>query len=90
MQYRILGRTGLKVSLLGLGTGGPSLLGQHRAMSQAEQDALIRRCLDTGVNLFDTSAAYGRSEEILGRALDGVSRDTYVLVTKWQPFWRAR
>ena len=83
MQYRTLGRTGLKVSLMSYGSGGPSNLGQSTDMGQKEQDALIRRCLDLGVNLIDTSEAYGRSEEILGKALAGVPRDSYYLATKW-------
>ena len=83
MQYRTLGRTGLKVSLLSQGTGGPSQFGQKRGLLQAEQNRLIHRCLDLGINLFDTHESYGESEAILGRALDGVPRDDYILVTKW-------
>ena len=83
MIYRTLGRTGIRVSLASFGTGGPSNLGQHRGMTASEQDALVRRCLDLGINLFDTSKNYGDSEQILGRALRGVPRDLYHLVTKW-------
>ena len=83
MHFRTLGRTGLRVSLLSQGTGGPSQFGQKRGAAQAEQDALIRRCLDLGVNLFDTHHSYGDSEAILGRALRGVPRDDYILATKW-------
>ena len=83
MHYRTLGRTGLEVSLLSYGSGGPSNLGQTTDMSQREQDALIRRCLDLGINLFDTAEGYGHSEEILGRALTGVPRDSYYIATKW-------
>ena len=83
MQYRTLGRTGLKVSLLSQGTGGPSQFGQKRGLLQAEQDRLIHRCLDLGINLFDTHESYGDSEAILGRSLEGVRRDDYILVTKW-------
>ena len=83
MHYRTLGRTGIRVSLLSQGTGGPSMFGQNRGAAQAEQNRLIRRCLDLGVNLFDTHEGYKDSEEILGRALDGVPRDSYSLVTKW-------
>jgi aryl-alcohol dehydrogenase-like predicted oxidoreductase len=84
VHYRTLGRTGLKVSLLSLGTGGPSNLGQSSGLSQSVQDALIQRALDLGVNLIDTSAGYRESEAILGRALTGVPRDAYVLATKWR------
>lgn len=83
MHYRTLGRTGLKVSLLSHGSGGPSRLGQRTGASQDQQIALIRECLDYGINLFDTSAQYGESEAILGRALKGLPRDAYFLCTKW-------
>ena len=83
MQYRTLGRTGLRVSLLGLGTGGARMMGQAQDMTQREQDRLVRRCLDLGINLFDTSEIYDNSETILGRALEGVPRESYVLSTKW-------
>ena len=83
MQYRVLGKTGLKVSLAAFGTGGPSQFGQHKGLPQREQTALARRCLELGVNLFDTHEAYGDSERILGGALSGVPRDAYHLVTKW-------
>ena len=65
MHYRTLGRTGLKVSLLSQGTGGPSQFGQNKGLFQAEQNRLIRRCLDLGINLFDTHESYGESEAIL-------------------------
>jgi len=83
MKYRILGRTGLKVSLMGFGTGGPSSLGQNSNVTRNQQIALIRHCFDLGINLFDTSALYGRSEEILGWGLEGIKRDSYILSTKW-------
>jgi L-galactose dehydrogenase len=84
MKYRTLGRTGLNVSLASLGTGGPSNLGQRKGLSQLDQTRLIRRALDLGINFLDTSAGYGESESILGRALEGVPRDNYVLATKWR------
>lgn len=84
MHYRTLGRTGLKVSLVSYGSGGPSKLGQNTGLSSSEQDGLVRHCLDLGINLFDSSEAYGDSEQILGRALSGVPRDSYILATKWK------
>jgi L-galactose dehydrogenase len=84
MQYRTLGHTGLEVSLLSLGTGGPSNLGQAAGLAQRDQTALVRRALDLGVNLFDTSVGYGESEAILGRAFENVPRDSYMLATKWR------
>ena len=83
MQYRSLGRTGLQVSLAALGTGGPSQLGQSSGLVPSQQTELVRKALDLGINLFDTSVLYGHSEEILGRALAGIPRDSYILSTKW-------
>ena len=83
MEYRTLGKTGLKVSLAAFGTGGPSQFGQRKGLEQRQQTALVRRCLELGVNLFDTHEGYGDSERILGKALRGVPRDSYHLVTKW-------
>ncbi|MDP6453258.1 MAG: aldo/keto reductase [SAR202 cluster bacterium] len=83
MHYRTLGKTGLNVSLLSLGTGGPSMFGQNNGLEQKQQTELVRRCLDMGINLIDTHERYKDSEEILGKALKGVSRDAYNLVTKW-------
>ena len=83
MEYHTLGRTGLKVSLASFGTGGPSQFGQNKGLEQRQQTALVRRCIELGVNLFDTHEGYGESERILGEALRGVPRDSYHLVTKW-------
>lgn len=82
MHYRTLGRTGLNVSLVSYGSGGPSKLGQNTGLSERDQDNLIGRCIDEGINLFDSSEAYGNSEIILGRALAGKPRDSYILATK--------
>ena len=84
MLYRTLGRTGLNVSLLSYGTGGPRLFGQNEGMDRSGQTALVRRCLDLGVNLFDTAKGYGQSESILGECLKGIPRDSYQLITKWR------
>ena len=82
MQYRTLGKTGLKVSLVSLGSGGPSQLGQNTGLSGNEQDSLVRSCLELGINLIDTSEQYGDSETIIGRSLKGTPRDSYVMATK--------
>ena len=84
MLYRSLGRTGLNVSLLSYGTGGPRLFGQNEGMDRTGQIALVRRCLDLGINLFDTARGYGQSEPILGECLKGIPRDSYHLITKWR------
>src|SRR5690554_4575471 len=65
MQYTTLGRTGLKVSVAGLGAGGNSRLGQGRGLSTDSSVALVREAFDLGVNFIDTAEAYG-TEEIVG------------------------
>jgi aryl-alcohol dehydrogenase-like predicted oxidoreductase len=85
MEYTTLGRTGLKVSIAGLGCGGFSRLGLGTGKSRTEAVALVRQALDLGVNLFDTAAAYG-TEEILGEAIKTVPRGDVVIATKaWLP-----
>ena len=85
MQYRTLGKTGLSVSLLGIGTGGPSQFGQKSNVAAAQVIKLVHRALELGINFFDSSAAYGDSESLLGQALDGVPRQDYILATKFSP-----
>ena len=84
MEYRRLGRTGLDVSLMSQGTGGPSLFGQRRGTTLDEARTLIHRALDHGINFFDTAQLYSDSEVLLGNALEGVSRASYLLATKYQ------
>ncbi len=84
MLYRTLGRTGLRVSLMSLGTGGHSQFGQRTSLTSEGRKRLVRTALDLGVNLFDTAGEYGRSEEMLGNVLRGVPRDSYLLATKWK------
>src|SRR5712691_2657619 len=81
MEYTTLGRTGLKVSVAGLGCGGFSQLGLGTGKSEADAILIIREALDLGVNLFDTAAAYG-TEPVLGKALRSVPRDRVVICTK--------
>lgn len=80
MQYRTLGRTGIKVSPYALGTlmfatsvGNPDPNNSAR---------IIHKALDAGINLIDTADAYGDSEEVVGKALKG-RRDNVVLMTKF-------
>jgi aryl-alcohol dehydrogenase-like predicted oxidoreductase len=85
MEYTTLGRTGLRVSVAGLGCGGFSRLGLGTGRSEADAIALVHEALDLGVNLFDTAAVYG-TEAVLGRALKKVPRDRIVIATKaWVP-----
>jgi aryl-alcohol dehydrogenase-like predicted oxidoreductase len=81
MQYTTLGRTGLKVSVAGLGCGGFSKLGLGTGQSADHAVGIIRQALDLGVNLLDTAAVYG-TEDVVGAALRGVPRDSVVVCTK--------
>ena len=83
MRYRTLGRTGLKVSLLSFGTGGPRVFGQDSGVTAEQQQALVRRCFDSGINLFDTAQGYQESELLLAAALEGIPREQYLLSSKW-------
>jgi len=78
MEYRKLGRSGLKVSPLCLGAmnfGGPT--------DEADSIRIINKAAEAGINFIDTADAYngGRSEEILGRAV-AAERDRWVIATK--------
>jgi aryl-alcohol dehydrogenase-like predicted oxidoreductase len=81
MEYVTLGKTGLRVSVAGLGCGGNSRLGLGRGKTEAEAIALVRQALDLGVNFLDTAAAYG-TEAIVGKAIKTVPRDRVVIATK--------
>src|SRR5579863_6092165 len=81
MDYTTLGRTGLRVSVAGLGCGGFSRLGLGTGGDEASAIGILREALDLGVNLFDTAAAYG-TEPVLGKALRGVPRERVVICTK--------
>ena len=81
MEYVTLGRTGLRVSVAGLGCGGFSRLGLGTGHSEAEAVGVVQAALDLGVNLVDTAAAYG-TEAVVGRAIAGRPRDSVVIATK--------
>jgi L-galactose dehydrogenase len=81
MEYTTLGRTGLRVSVAGLGCGGFSRLGLGTGKDQANAEAIVRRALERGVTLFDTAAAYG-TEPAVGRAIKATPRDRVVICTK--------
>src|SRR5262245_27713508 len=81
MQYTTLGKTGLKVSVAGLGCGGNSRLGLGTGLSEAQSVALVRTALDLGVNFLDTANAYA-TEGIVGNAIKGRRRDSVVISTK--------
>lgn len=81
VEYRSLGRTDLRVSVAGLGAGGPSRAGQRSGSSEADSVALVRAALDQGVNLLDSAEGYG-TERILGLALRDRPRDEVLVSTK--------
>jgi aryl-alcohol dehydrogenase-like predicted oxidoreductase len=85
MEYKTLGKTGLRVSVAGLGCGGFSRLGLGTGKSEADAVALVHQAFDLGVNLFDTAAVYG-TEALLGKALKALPRDRVVIASKaWLP-----
>ncbi|NKB56725.1 MAG: aldo/keto reductase [Alphaproteobacteria bacterium] len=81
MQYTTLGRTGLKVSVAGLGCGGNSRIGLGAGRSMEEAATVIRAAIDHGVTYIDTARNYG-TEPAVGMALKGVPRDSVVISTK--------
>jgi L-galactose dehydrogenase len=81
MRSTVLGRTGLKISVAGLGCGGRSRIGQRQGRSAAESTALIHEALDLGITYIDTARMY-RTEEIVGAALSDGRRDKVVVSTK--------
>ena len=86
MEYRTLGRSGLKVSAISMGTfsfGGVGGFAKVANQGVEEARRLIDGCIDLGVNLFDTAIMYslGRSEEILGEAL-GTKRNDVLISSK--------
>ena len=81
MEYTTLGRTGLRVSVAGLGCGGFSRLGLTAGLGEDHAIGIVRQALDLGVNLVDTASIYG-TEEVVGKALRGVPRDSVVICTK--------
>ena len=75
MQYRMLGKTGLKISALGFG-GIPI-----QRINPEESKVLMRQMMEAGVNYIDSARGYTVSEEYLGYALEGI-RDHFILATK--------
>jgi aryl-alcohol dehydrogenase-like predicted oxidoreductase len=81
MQYTTLGKTGLRVSVAGLGTGGFSRMGLKSGKTEAESARLILDAVELGINFIDTAPPYG-TEGVVGLALKSISRDKVVVATK--------
>jgi aryl-alcohol dehydrogenase-like predicted oxidoreductase len=86
MEYRTLGGSGLRVSVLAMGTmtfGGKGSFADIGSTDVDEARRMVDMCLDAGINLIDTADVYsgGLSEEIVGRVLDG-RRDRVLVATK--------
>jgi 1-deoxyxylulose-5-phosphate synthase len=76
-----LGKSGVKVTRLAFGTGSHS--GEiQQALGQEGFTRLVRHAYDNGVRFFETSESYGDSQQMLGKALKGIPRDNYKLMTK--------
>lgn len=82
MRYNPLGRTGLDVSVLSL--GGVAFGDMYGALGPGVADACVRKAIDLGINLIDTSPYYGRtrSESVLGNVLAAGLRDNIILCSK--------
>lgn len=82
MDNTVLGRTELMVSAAGLGCGGFSRLGLFsKGVDNAYQ--IVRYAYENGVNFFDTATIYG-TQAVVGDALEGLPRDSYVISSKFQ------
>ena len=86
MDYTILGRTGLKVSKMGVGCGGPSRVGQSTGKTIKESISLIDYALKSGINFIDTAEVY-KTEKIVGKAIKNYKRENLVISTK-KSTWR--
>ncbi len=81
MEFTTLGRTGLRVSVAGLGCGGHSRLGLKFGHSEAQAEDVVRTAIDQGINIIDTARGY-QTEAIVGKVIAGRPRDSLVLCTK--------
>jgi aryl-alcohol dehydrogenase-like predicted oxidoreductase len=85
MHFTTLGRTGLRVSVAGLGTGGFSRLGLKTGLSEDQSARLIHEALELGINFIDTAPSYG-TEAVVGNALKAIPRENVVIATKARIF----
>ncbi len=82
MKYNVLGNTGLRVSELSFGAA--SFGTAAKQIDDATSNQTVRVALDLGINLIDVSPYYGitRAEELVGKGLEGIPRDRYILASK--------
>lgn len=82
MEYRLLGKTGMKLSVLGFGAS--SLGGVFHSLKEEEGIQAVHTALDNGINFIDVSPYYGyyKAEQVLGKALKNIERSRYYLSTK--------
>ena len=81
METIVLGRTGLKASVAGLGCGGFSRLGIEKNGID-HSSGIVRTAYDNGVTFFDTATGYG-TQKAVGKGLEGIARESYILSTKF-------
>jgi len=90
LKYRELGKSDLKVSVIGLGTGqfGSKPWGYGIKFGDEDIIKIIQHAVDFGINVFDTAETYGysKSEMLLGKALNSYDRDDFVIVSKVAPW----
>jgi aryl-alcohol dehydrogenase-like predicted oxidoreductase len=89
MEKIRLGRTGLSVTAVGLGCGGFSRIGIEKH-GEKHASEIVRAAYEQGINFFDTAAVY-ETESAVGRGLEAIPRDRYILSTKFPLFdaeWR--
>lgn len=83
LHQTILGRTGFRVSRMGLGGGGHSRLGARTGRSRADSVAVVRRAIELGINFIDTAESYG-TEDVVAEGIreSRVARERIVISTK--------
>lgn len=91
VRYREVGGSGLKASVIGLGTwqwGSRVYWGYGRTYGRKEMEAILYQALEHGINLFDTAEIYGwgASERLLGDLIPAGSREDIIIATKYWPF----